>query len=85
MTAKDQVNKYVDKYHDNKETVLLTKFECELLMESYHQSRINSISDEMIYTAINNRVKDSKEKSVGLFIGGWQEGVKWFKQKLLNK
>jgi len=56
--------------------------------ESYHQSRINSISDEMIEEYFTGEIEiHYKNETIKQMTTATEriEGAKWFKQKLLSK
>jgi hypothetical protein len=50
-----------------------------LMLEAYHQSRVNSISsDDIMHESVNNSKRN-------LLNEHWKNGAKWFKEQLLKK
>ena len=56
--------------------------EIVLLMQGYHESRVNAVTDEMIDANTERLIRDGAQDN---YILGRIRGVKWLKNKLLNK
>ncbi len=72
MKAKE----YIDK---SKFSFPINGMELADIMEAYHQSEVNAISDDDIEAVCRLRWRDKLNRIV------FKNAIKWFKNKLLNK
>lgn len=77
------MSKRAEEYYKNytKNGFILNPMGTFELMEAYHQSRVNSISDN----DINSQAIRSTYKIGSIITLAYKKGARWFKNKLLKK